>query len=366
MPADQTLREALSKVPTADVAFLPTPVHEVPRFSEALGGPRIFFKREDMTGLATGGNKTRKLHFALAQAVQDEADVFIAGSGTAQSNHARQCAAAARKLGMKPVLVLTAGPERQQRMNGNLLLDYLLGADVHFVPDEEVKKDAPPRFGLAHVMEEIAESYRQAGRRPFVLPTSSVPEAAVGYAGAALELDDQFRAAGVRPTHLYITSTGSSLAGLIVGSSALRREEPQGFSAKNLVGIAVGSLTQDHFRAVARLANGAAQILGLSTRISPEDVTLKDHSAPGYGILNQAAREAILLLGKTEGVLVDPVYTGKGLSGLIADVRSGALTERDTVVFVHTGGYPALFAYEDELTEGFSYFSGLSSGDGSA
>ncbi|MDA0699778.1 MAG: pyridoxal-phosphate dependent enzyme [bacterium] len=350
------LRDALAAQPTAPLAFLPTPLHEAPRFAAELGGPRVFFKREDMTGLAIGGNKTRKLHYALGQAVRDGADVFIGGAGTAQSNHARQCAAAARKLGMKPVLVLTEGPENQRRMQGNLLLDYLLGAEVHFVGPERVKADALPRFHLAHVMEEIAEDYRARGHRPFVLPTSSVPEAAVGYAAGAVELDDQLRALDLRPTHLYITSTGSSLAGLLLGSRALRREDPAAPLPDAMVGIACGDLGRAHFEAVARLFNAAADILGMPERLAPDGVSLKHHGGPGYGLLTEEARDATLLLARTEGVLIDPVYTAKGLAGMIADVRAGELGPDDVVIFVHTGGFPAIFAYERELTQGFSYF----------
>ena len=351
-----TLRNALAEQPIAPLAFLPTPFHEVARFAAELGGPRIFLKREDMTGLAIGGNKTRKLHYALGQAVRDGADVFIGGAGTAQSNHARQCAAAARKLGMKPVLVLTEGPEHQRRMQGNMLLNHLLGAEVHFVGPDRIKKDALPRYHLAHVMEEIAEDYRARGHRPFVLPTSSVPEAAVGYTGCAIELEDQLRAADLRPTHLYITSTGSSLAGLLLGSHALRREDPTSPVAIPMVGIACGDLSQAHFDAVARLYNGAAEILSLPERLTPEGVTLKHHGGPGYGLFTEEARDATLMLARSEGVLIDPVYTAKGLAGLIADVRAGLLGPEDVVVFVHTGGFPAIFAYEQELTQGFSYF----------
>jgi 1-aminocyclopropane-1-carboxylate deaminase/D-cysteine desulfhydrase-like pyridoxal-dependent ACC family enzyme len=353
----RTLRDALAAAPTAPLAFLPTPLHEVPRFGEALGGPRILFKREDMTGLAMGGNKTRKLHFALGRAVEQGADVFIGGAGTAQSNHARQCAAAARALGMRPVLVLQYGPKEQQRMQGNLLLDFMLGAEVHFVPDEEVRKDVKPRFGLSHVMEEIAERYREQGHKPYVLPTSSVPEAAVGYVDGAVELHDQLHERNCRPTHLYITSTGSSLAGLMLGARALGREAGERGAAFEHVGISCGELTPAHFEAVARLFNGAAEQLGQPERITPDDVRLEPHGGEGYGILSEEAREATLLLARTEGVLVDPVYTAKGLAGLIADVRSGRLDKSDTVVFVHTGGFPAIFAYEDDLTAGYDYFA---------
>ena len=160
----------------------------------------------------------------------------------------------------------------------------------------------------------------------------------------------------LRPTHLYITSTGSSLAGLTIGRKTLERENPAGPSTYSLKGIACGTLTGAHFEVVARLANGAAEILDLEDRVEEEEVELMDFAGEGYGILSEEAREAMLLLGQTEGVLVDPVYTAKGLAGLISDVRKGVLTDEATVIFVHTGGYPAIFAYEQEICRSFSYF----------
>lgn len=354
------LKEALLHMPRAGVAHLPTPLQEVPRFARTLEGPRIFVKRDDMTGLALGGNKARKLEFVLAEAVQQQADVLIAGGGVAQSNHARLCAAAARQLGMKPVIVLQYGPEPQRCMQGNLLVDWLLGADVRLVSDDRVRKDVKPRFGLMHVMEEIATEYRKRGFRPYVLPTSSVPLAAVGYVEAALELHAQLSSAGVQADALFVTSTGSTLAGLLLGNRVLSgRPLPSGTGgslAIQVVGISVIRLEPVHLEAVANLANGAADILGLADRMTADDVTIKDFSGEGYGVLGDEARNALLLLARTEGILLDPVYTAKGMAGLIHDIAQGRLTKDQTVVFIHTGGQPAIFAYAQELAGGFHYF----------
>lgn len=342
------LRDALATVRTAGVAILPTPLQEVPRFSEALHGPRIFIKREDLTGLATGGNKTRKLEYILGDALDQQADVLIGGGGTAQSNHARQCAAAARRLGMDPVLVLRKGPESQRRMQGNLLLDYLLGAEVHLVDESAVRRDTLPRFGLKYLMDEIADEKAKKGRHPYVLPTSSVPLGAVAYVAATLELWGQFEAQGFVPDHIYLTSTGSTQAGLALGSKFI--DAPW-----DVTGIAVAKDAKP-FEAVSRLANEAADALALPTRVQPDEVNNHECAGEGYGILSPEAKEAISLLARTEGMLLDPVYSAKGMAGMIQQIRQGRIGPDENVVFVHTGGTTALFAYERELAGGFSYF----------
>lgn len=352
-----TLQDALARQPSVPLAFTPTPLHEVPRFAAALAGPRIFLKREDMTGLATGGNKSRKLQFILGSDQAQGADVFIAGGGLAQSNHARQCAAAARALGMHPVLVLRRGPPGQRRMQGNVLLDYLLGAEIRFVDDHDVRQDTDPGYGLQHVMERIAEEYRALGNHPLVLPTSAVPAGAIGYAAAAVELREQLARIDARPSHLFIASTGSSIAGLMLGARALMREDPGAPVGFRHIGVANGNLTSGRRANVAQLANDAAAILGIPDRLHEDDVVLVQPDDSPYGALSEAAREAILLLARTEGILADPVYTGRGLAALIGAIRMGELSDSDAVIFVHTGGHPALFAYSSELCAGDSYFA---------
>ena len=344
----EELESALRGVRTAGIATLPTPLQEVPRFSRALGGPRILIKREDMTGLATGGNKTRKLEYILGEAIDQGADTLVAGGGSAQSNHARQCAAAARALGMDPILVLRKGPENQRKMQGNLLLDHVLGAEMVLVDEDRVQTDSLPRFGLQYLMEEIAEQRRATGRKPYVLATSSVPLGAVAYAAALVELFEQCDRSKVTPNHIFLTSTGSSQAGLALASKHI--EAPW-----RVVGIAVASAVPAQ-ETVSRLANDAAEVLKLSTRLGPGEVFNQEYSGEGYGILSDEALEAIHLLARNEGILLDPVYSGKGMAGLIDNIRTGALSRDDTVVFVHTGGNTAIFAYADEMTGGSSYF----------
>ena len=344
----EELRSALRAVRTAGIATLPTPLQEVPHFSRALGGPRVLIKREDMTGLATGGNKTRKLEYILGDALNQGADTLIAGGGTAQSNHARQCAAAARALGMEPILVLRKGPVNQRKMQGNLLLDHILGAEMVLVDEDKVKTDTLPRFGLQYLMDDIAKERRELGRKPYVLPTSSVPLGAVAYVAGLVEIVEQCAQMGVSPDHIFLTSTGSSQAGLALASKHIG-------APWRVVGIAVASAVpaQD---TVSRLANEAAAVLALDTRLEPAEVYNQEYCGDGYGMMSDEAIEAIHLLARTEGILLDPVYSGKGMAGLIDNIRTGAIGKEDTVVFVHTGGNTAIFAYADELTGGFSYF----------
>jgi len=329
----------LAKLERVRIATLPTPLQYAGRLTEALGGPKIFIKRDDLTGLALGGNKLRKLEFLLARAKAVGATCVITCGGT-QSNHACQTAAAAARVGLKCVLVLASGVHNE--LQGNLLLDNLFGADVKLIEAPATSPDE-----LDRAMEEVAEHLRRQGEVPYIIPMGgSSRYGAAGYVLASLELINQATELGIRPDYLYVAvGSGSTLAGLIVGAKA--------FSAPYRVkGVAVYRPPEEQKRAIWALAQDTAELLGLSLVIEPHDVSVYgEFLGPGYGRLTPEAREAIRLVARTEGLVLDPVYTGKAMAALIEHIRAGWVGPEETVVFLHTGGAAAIFAYSRELTD---------------
>jgi D-cysteine desulfhydrase family pyridoxal phosphate-dependent enzyme len=318
-----------------ELGHLPTPLEEMPRLTKALGGPRLFIKRDDETGLATGGNKTRKLEFLLADALEGEADTVIT-AGAAQSNHCRQTAAAAAKCGLKCILTLTGSDPGS--WNGNLLLDDLLGAEVRFVGDVTWT-------GLLDVMADVADEVRARGGRPYVIPVGgSNPVGATGYVAAIEELMAQLKERDLNSDHIvFASSSGGTQSGLVVGARAF------GFKGQ-VLGISVASKAGDLMGVLEQLSNDTAQHLGLDLHFSHDAFELNDdYLGAGYGKPAKPEREAIRLLAQTEGILVDPVYTGRALAGLIDLIRKGTFDKDETVLFWHTGGTVALFAYVEEL-----------------
>ncbi len=323
------LTDSLARV---SIAHLPTPLEEMPRLSEALGGPRLFVKRDDQTGLATGGNKARKLEFLVADALEKGADTLIT-AGAVQSNHARQTAAAAAKFGLRCCLVL--GGESPGHWTGNLLLDELLGADIHWAGGRD----------RAQVMEEVAEEMTRLGRHPYIIPVGgSNPVGAAGYVEAMVELMAQLAQQDLQVDRVvFPTGSGGTQAGLIVGAKAL------GFAGR-IEGISV-SATQDVLKPrLKELVSETTALLGLDLSFAGEDfIVHDDYLGEGYAKMGPPEREAIRLSARTESLLVGPVYTGRALAGLIDLVRRGVFGPDETVLFWHTGGTPALFAYADEL-----------------
>jgi 1-aminocyclopropane-1-carboxylate deaminase/D-cysteine desulfhydrase-like pyridoxal-dependent ACC family enzyme len=338
------LRRAIDRLPRAALARLPTPLDELPNFGRALGGVRVLVKREDMTGLAFGGNKTRELDFFIGAAEAEGAGTFVAGGGAAQSNHAVQCAAAARRRGLDPVLLLHGSPSEFPQ--GNELLTRILDARVHFVPPGEDPSDAAMdrRNDLEPRMRELAAQYEKRGRRVYVLPSSFHPLGAVAYADCGLELLEQLNGLSIRPDHLYVTSAGATQAGLVLAFKLLEAQIPvQGISyTANAPGL------KDR---LARLGTQTALLLGVETTVNAEDILTESFAGPGYGQVSPAGREAMQLLARTEGMFVDPVYNAKGLAGLIEHVSTGRIKSGETVVFVHTGGLPAIFGHSEELLQ---------------
>ncbi len=336
MTRDDLLRR-LDAIPRVTLAHLPTPLDPAPRLSEALGGPEIWIKRDDLTGLAFGGNKTRQLEYVFADVQAKGCDTVI-GSAYTQSNWCRQMTAAARKLGLDIHLVLLHG-EKGPRLQGNFLLYKLMGAAVEVVDLDSLEKVQP-------LLEAKAETLRAAGRRPYIVgpvETANLVTGALGYVRAAVELDGQLEALGMAPGHLYLSGANMTPAGLAVGFKALGRKI-------TLHSIAPIKWSTDRAWDIARIATATAGRLGLDLAVEPADIDNSDaYIGPRYGVVTDAAREALALVARSEGIILDPVYSSKAMAGLIDHVRQGRLAKGDQVVFVHTGGTPALFAYAEDV-----------------
>ena len=320
------------RLPRVRLGHLPTPLHELPRLSKALGGTRLWVKRDDQTGLAIGGNKTRKLEFTVAEALRRGADTLVT-LGAVQSNHARQTAAAAAACGLRCVIVLRG--QAPLVANGNLLLDQLLGARIVFSGDR----------ALEQVGEEIAAAETAAGHRPYLIPVGASDEVgAAGFVAALEELKGQLDQLRLRVDRVvFASSSFGTQAGLCVGAKAL------GFAAQ-LAGISVDSTRAELQTAVAGIAARLAPRIGLETSVAPGEVVAYDrYLGGGYAVLGEPEREAIQLTARQEGILLDPVYTGRAMAGLIDLVRRGEFGAKETILFWHTGGTPALFAYAEEL-----------------
>jgi len=316
------------KLPRVSIGHLPTPLEPLPRLSVRLGGPELWVKRDDQTGLATGGNKTRKLEFLLADALAHEADTLIT-CGAPQSNHARQTAAAAAKFGMACVLVLR-GQEPPQ-VQGNLLLDRLLGAEVVWAGD----------MPLPERMEAVAEDLRAQGCRPYVVPYGgSNPIGASGYVAAIEELLTQCEEWDLHFDHIVLaSSSGGTQAGLVVGARAL------GYEGR-VLGISVDLPAERLQQRLADLATATAAHLGLDLTFEPGDFLVEDgYLGGGYAVVGDLERKAIRTVARAEGLLLDPVYTGRAFGGLLDLIQKGTFGSRERVLFWHTGGTAGLFGF---------------------
>ena len=320
------------RLPRVRLGSLPTPLHELPRLSRALGGPRLFVKRDDQTGLATGGNKTRKLEFSVAEALRRGADTLVT-LGAVQSNHARQTAAAAAACGLRCVLVLSG--QAPQVPTGNLLLDHLLGARVVFSGGRTREE----------VAGEVVAAQTAEGHRPYLIPVGASDEVgAAGFVAALEELKGQLDELRLRIDRVvFASSSFGTQAGLCVAAKELGFE-PQ------LAGIAIDSTRAELQAAVAGIAARLAARIGLDDSVAPEEVVGYDaYVGGGYAVLGPPEREAIELAARHEGILLDPVYTGRAMAGLIDLIRRREIGAGETILFWHTGGTPALFAYGEEL-----------------
>lgn len=332
------LRKCAARLPRVDLAHLPTPLEEVPRFADRIGGARIFIKRDDCTGLLFGGNKTRHNEFLMGEALRRGADVVVWGAGV-QSNNCRQTAAACAKLGLECHLYLSRAAHNDD-VQGNLLLDHLVGAKVHVI-------DLPIGPELDDYLLARAEELRIAGRKPYVWDRfHGRPIAAVSYALCMAEIVDDLQAHGLPPAAVYASAAGATGAGLALGRAVL--------GVKGAVRLICPIRWPWDTRAdMAEVANRTAALLDLPHRLSAADIEAsEDYVGSAYGTVTPAGREAMDLLARNEGILLDPVYTAKAMAALIEDVRRHRVKPGEVVVFVHTGGTPAVFAYRDQLMAG--------------
>lgn len=310
-------------IPRIHIAHLPTPIEPLPRLEKALGGPKLFIKRDDQTGLAFGGNKTRKLEFLIAEAQAKDADALIT-TGAIQSNHCRQTAAAAAKFGFSCWLVLVGEPPQQ--VSANLLLDHLFGAKIVWTD-------------LAHRDNTLEETYNkisEQGHIPYLVPYGgSNPTGALGYTFAMEEFIEQSLHAD---WIVFASSSGGTQSGMVLGAQLY------GYAGR-VLGISVDEKEAELRERIAKLASDTSIRYGSPIDFKPDDVLVNDeYAAPGYGVMTGPERDAINLFAKYEGILLDPVYTGRAAAGLIDLIKKGYFRKDDTILFWNTGGQPALFA----------------------
>ncbi len=324
----------LARFPRVRLAHLPTPLEPMPRLSAALGGPELWIKRDDCTGLSTGGNKTRKLEFLMAEAVAQGTDIVLT-QGATQSNHARQTAAAAARLGMECHILLedrTGYNHENYRYNGNVLLDVLHGASI---------EHRGPGLDMNAEMDAVAERMRGEGRNAYAIPGGgSNATGALGYVNCAFEMLGQFNDMDLEVDHIvHATGSAGTQAGLVTGLKAMNAQI-------SLLGIGVRAPRDKQEANVFQLAEKTAEKLGCPGIVAREDVVANtDYVGEGYGIPAESTLEAIDIFARTEAILLDPVYSAKGAAGLIDLIRKGHFKPGERVVFLHTGGAIGLTGY---------------------
>ena len=327
-----------AQMPREQLGFFPTPIVKLRHLSRNLGGPRIIMKRDDQTGLALGGNKTRKLEYLVGEAMAEGCDTLITG-GAEQSNHCRQTAAAAAACGLSCHLVLGGHPP--DFPNGNLLLNALFGAELHWTGELRKGEKIP----------EIAEQIRRSGGKPYIIPYGgSNPTGAVGFVEAVRELVAQLAELGETITHIvFPSSSGGTHAGLTVGRSIFDQEF-------QVVGIGIDKTEAEggtFDELVLNLSNSTSERLEAGITFKPSDITVRnEYLGDGYGVVGRLERRAVQLTAETEGILLDPVYTGRAMGALMDMIEQNEFSQNDTVLFWHTGGTPALFPYARQIARG--------------
>lgn len=328
------------------IGKLPTPLEEMKNLSKKLGGSRLFIKRDDCTGLAFGGNKVRKLEFILADAINQGADVIIT-SGGVQTNHGRLTVAAATKLGLKSALILTG--DEPEFYRGNLALDYLMGADLYFVKadpnlkGEEKAKNIRVRGELKVL--EVKEKYEKQGLKCYIVPRGGrMPQGTAGYINAALEIYQQMIERNLKVDYI-VTATGSTstTGSLILGNKVFN-------TGIKVRGISVSRNAEECRDRILEELKKDITFFGYDVKINQDEIVIfDDYIGPGYSIPSEDGIEAIKLLARTEALIIDQNYTGKAVAGLIDLVKKNYFKKDDVVVYLHTGGTPALFDLDDKL-----------------
>ena len=340
---------SLVDLPRVSLGVFPTPLQELVNLSKTLGGPRILTKREDLSGLGAGGNKVRHLEFVLADIKRSGADTVISTLST-QSNYCLQLAAAAHKLNMNAGFVLYEG--QHPEMQGNLLLQKILNSRVKILKGDRLTGEYAANVDKE--MDKMAQGYIKTGHKPVIIRYSRDPYydnlAVIGWVDGAEELLHQLQVDRINAQYLVVAvGRGITSAGLILGLKLLN-------SPLKFVGISVGMSKEEIIGQVIQKANDAANFMNWDVNITPEDVTIYDeYLGEKYGVPTKECLEAIKLVAQTEGLFLDPVYTGKGMAGLIDLIKRERFTSEDTVVFLHTGGFPALFAYDKEIISSIKY-----------
>jgi D-cysteine desulfhydrase family pyridoxal phosphate-dependent enzyme len=345
------IKKKIENFPKKTLISLPTPLQKLEYLSQAMGGPEIYLKRDDLTGLAFGGNKSRKLEFIIQDVLDKNADVIITWAGL-QSNWCLQTAAVARKFGIKPILVLFKTYDLPEEYDGNLLLDYILNADVRL---REAEKGRVPRLeDVEEIIEGVTNEVKEMGHTPYIAPiggsmvgcSMEKPLGAVSYVNAFVEILEQVKDKGIKINAiLHATGSGGTQAGLIVGAKAVDENI-------KVLGISVSEEKEPCSKEVLTVARDTVKALRMNLSIGREDVVIFDeYVGEGYGVLDKEVSEAIRLVAVKEGVFLDPVYTGKAMAALIDLVHKGFFKKEDKIVFIHTGGTPALFPNKHNLVK---------------
>lgn len=325
----------LDDIPRIQLTTLPTPLEQAPRLAKALGLRKLLIKRDDCTTLAGGGNKARKLEYLMADAVAKGADVVLTDGGP-QSNHARMTAGAARKVGIDDCILFLGGP-RFDRFHGNLLLDVVLGADIRFMEDATVKD-------MEKAMLAEADDLLRTGKKPYVIPIGgSTPLGSLGYVQGIRELAGQLDEDDKSPLIFVAVGSAGTMAGCALGVRLF-------LPGAELIGISVARKSKLLREIAGANAAGAAKLIGVDISIGPDDLVVNDeYYGDRYGVPSELGNKAILTAARTEGLILDPVYTGKAMSGLIDMAKTGAIDRDRTAIFIHTGGAPGLNAFEDQF-----------------
>jgi D-cysteine desulfhydrase family pyridoxal phosphate-dependent enzyme len=345
------IKKRIEDFPRKNLIHLPTPLQKLENLSQELGGPEIYIKRDDMTGLAFGGNKSRKLEFIIQDVLNKKADAIITWASL-QSNWCLQTAAAARKFGIKAILLLFKTYDLPEEYDGNLLLDYILDADVII---KEAKKGKSVRIkDILDILKAVEKEVKEWGHTPYVAPiggsmvggSMEKPLGAISYVNAFVELLEQAGKQDLEINYIFHASgSGGTQSGLVVGAKALKGD-------MKVLGISVSDDKESYGKEVLTVAQDTVKALSLDFTMEKEDIIIFDeYIKEGYGILNKEVSEALRLVAIKEGIFLDPVYTGKAMAALIDLIKKGYFKKEDKIVFFHTGGTPALFPNKQHLVD---------------